>query len=348
MMLAEKICQPEDLSTRLSLLPRPLVFTNGVFDILHRGHVQYLERARALGGSLVVGLNTDASVRLLGKGADRPHNAEQDRAVLLAALSSVSMVTFFDEQTPLRLVQAVRPDIYVKGGDYDMDLLPETRFVRATGGQSIAIEFTPGYSTTSLLQRVSQEENPKRENRRALFLDRDGVINRDNGYVGHWSEFEFMPNAVEGLRVFQQAGYELVVVTNQSGIARGFYTEQDFANLTARMTAELREQGVHLSGIYHCPHHPKGAVPLLTIDCECRKPLPGLLRQAERDLAISLPHSVMVGDRLSDIQAARAAKLRAAFLIVQDGNSWSPDVDHSVDGVFSDLLSCARALTGVD
>lgn len=135
-------------------LPGPLVFTNGVFDVLHRGHVVYLAQARALGGSLVVALNTDASARRLGKGPDRPLNNEADRAVMLAALESVAAVTWFDEDTPQALIGELRPDILVKGGDYDMDRLPETALVRSWGGRALAIPFVDGYSTTALVRRI--------------------------------------------------------------------------------------------------------------------------------------------------------------------------------------------------
>ena len=151
---ADKLCPRDGLAARLATLPRPLVFTNGVFDILHRGHVSYLEKARALGGSLVLGLNSDASARLLGKGPDRPLNAELDRACVLAALESVSLVTLFDEKTPVALLGEVRADLYVKGGDYDMETLEETRLVRSWGGQALAIPFVDGYSTTALVRRM--------------------------------------------------------------------------------------------------------------------------------------------------------------------------------------------------
>ena len=133
---------------------RPLVFTNGVFDVLHRGHVIYLEAARRLGAALLVGVNTDASARRLGKAPDRPLNREADRIVVLAALASVSHVTLFDESTPCELIQRCRPDIYVKGGDYDIETLAETRLVRSWGGSAVAIPFVAGYSTTALLRRI--------------------------------------------------------------------------------------------------------------------------------------------------------------------------------------------------
>src|SRR6516164_8823513 len=130
-----KLCDPSQLASRVRALKRPLVFTNGVFDILHRGHVTYLAEARALGASLVLGLNSDVSARGLGKGPDRPLNGEADRACVLAALESVSLVTLFDESTPLALLEIVRPDVYVKGGDYDVETLAETALVRRWGGR---------------------------------------------------------------------------------------------------------------------------------------------------------------------------------------------------------------------
>lgn len=135
-------------------LPRPLVFTNGVFDILHRGHVSYLDEAAQLGASLVVALNTDESVRRLGKGVDRPVNTLPDRLALIAALACVDVVTSFDEDTPQALIQALRPDIIVKGGDYVMDTLPETAAVQQWGGKAVAIPFRYERSTTSLLRRI--------------------------------------------------------------------------------------------------------------------------------------------------------------------------------------------------
>ena len=135
-------------------LPKPVVFTNGVFDVLHRGHATYLAQARALGGSLVVALNTDTSARRLGKGPDRPLNNEQDRAVVIAALASSTLVTWFDEDTPTELIRALKPDILVKGGDYDMRALAETAVVESYGGKALAIPFVAGYSTTALVEKI--------------------------------------------------------------------------------------------------------------------------------------------------------------------------------------------------
>ncbi len=149
-----KLCPRAELGARLAALPRPLVFTNGVFDVMHRGHAIYLAQARALGASLLVALNTDASARRLGKGPERPLNNEQDRAAMMAALGAVDLVTWFDEDTPQALIAEIRPDILVKGGDYDMGKLPEAALVASWGGRALALPFVEGYSTTALVRKI--------------------------------------------------------------------------------------------------------------------------------------------------------------------------------------------------
>jgi rfaE bifunctional protein nucleotidyltransferase chain/domain len=150
----QKIVDTRTLEAGLKSLPRPWVFTNGVFDVLHRGHVMYLAQARTLGASLIVALNTDASVKRLGKGEDRPLNAEADRAIVMASQEAVSMVTWFAEDTPVEIIARIRPDILVKGGDYDMDKLAETALMKTWGGRAMALPFVQGYSTTKLVQRI--------------------------------------------------------------------------------------------------------------------------------------------------------------------------------------------------
>ncbi|HEY1610402.1 MAG TPA: D-glycero-beta-D-manno-heptose 1-phosphate adenylyltransferase [Paraburkholderia sp.] len=149
-----KIITRDALAQLRPSLPGPVVFTNGVFDILHRGHVTYLADAKALGATLIVGVNSDESVRMLGKGDDRPINRDDDRLALLAALESVDWVVRFEEKTPVALIEALRPDVLVKGGDYDMDALPESALVRGWGGRALAIPFEHDRSTTKLLQKV--------------------------------------------------------------------------------------------------------------------------------------------------------------------------------------------------
>ena len=149
-----KVHDPRELQRWISALPRPLVFTNGVFDVLHRGHVTYLARARALGTALLVALNSDASARRLGKGAERPVNPLEDRLAVVAALESVSAVTWFDEDTPEALIRACRPDLLVKGGDWPVERIVGAREVLERGGRVQSIAFEHERSTTALLQRI--------------------------------------------------------------------------------------------------------------------------------------------------------------------------------------------------
>lgn len=149
-----KLCAPEDLDARLTALARPLVFTNGVFDILHLGHVTYLAQARALGASLLVAVNSDASARMLGKGTDRPVNPLRDRMAVLAALGAVDLVTWFEEDTPLALIRRVQPEVLVKGGDWPAESIAGAAEVKSRGGAVHSIPFTHQRSTTAVLARI--------------------------------------------------------------------------------------------------------------------------------------------------------------------------------------------------
>jgi rfaE bifunctional protein nucleotidyltransferase chain/domain len=153
----QKICAPEALASRLKWTARPLVFTNGVFDILHRGHVTYLAQARALGASLLVALNSDASVMRLGKGPDRPINPLDDRLAIVAALESVTLVTWFEQDTPLDLIRTVGPEVLVKGGDWKAAAIVGAQDVLAGGGTVHSIPFEHPTSTTALLGRVREK-----------------------------------------------------------------------------------------------------------------------------------------------------------------------------------------------
>lgn len=177
--------------------------------------------------------------------------------------------------------------------------------------------------------------------RRAAFLDRDGVINLDKAYVYRWEDFEFVPGAIDAMRQLKAAGFELVVVTNQSGIARGMYTQEQFQQLTEHMCEELARFDARPMAVYHCPHHPSGSIAQFAVDCRCRKPQPGLILQAAREWQVSLPDSIMVGDKPSDIEAARAAGVGRAYKVSSD-NELSDEGDGGADAAFADLLECTR------
>jgi rfaE bifunctional protein nucleotidyltransferase chain/domain len=309
MTIAEKIQSEDELRRLMPSLPRPIVFTNGVFDVLHRGHVAYLEQAAELGATLIVALNTDRSVRALEKGPDRPLNKEQDRAFVLAGLQSVGFVTLFDDETPVRLVQSLKPDLYVKGGDYDMSMLPEAQAVSQYGGEAIALRFDVGFSTTSFIERVRSKP------RKCVFLDRDGVINVDSGYIGNPADFQLIDGVPEALNSLISSGFAVVIVTNQSGIARGYFSEEQYEAVNAYMLKELATRGVHIDGVFHCPHHPDSLIPQYARVCGCRKPAPGLIMRAQRELGLSVADSILIGDKDSDIQAGHKAGVGLSYLV---------------------------------
>ena len=178
---------------------------------------------------------------------------------------------------------------------------------------------------------------------RAAFIDRDGVINVEHNYVHRIEDFELIAGVPEGLAQLAAAGYKLVVVTNQAGIARGFYTEADMNRLHEHLRAELAAHDVHIDAIYHCPHHPQGKVAEYAISCDCRKPAPGMLLQAAREMNLDLSASVLVGDKISDIEAGRAAGMRLAVL-VRSGHAFDAAAEALADAVTDDLRAAAETI----
>jgi D-glycero-D-manno-heptose 1,7-bisphosphate phosphatase len=179
--------------------------------------------------------------------------------------------------------------------------------------------------------------------RRAAFIDRDGVINVDSGFLHRVENFVFLPGAIQGLQRLQAAEYLLVVITNQSGIARGFYSEADYLRVTAHMRQCLSAVGVQLDAVEHCPHLPDAQIARYRVDCDCRKPLPGMLQRAAAALNIDMARSVLVGDRASDIQAGRSAGVGRCCL-VRSGVAVSRSDIELADAVFDDLAACAASL----
>lgn len=170
--------------------------------------------------------------------------------------------------------------------------------------------------------------------KKAVFLDRDGVINHDHGYTSHPDKFDFIDGVFEACQRFIDQGYIIVVVTNQSGIARGYYTETDFQHLTEWMLAQFAEHGVDIAGVYHCPHHPVSGKGDYLTNCDCRKPEPGMLLQAAQDLNIDLAESIIIGDNSTDILAGRKAGLKQCILIDELGDKAKAA---KADVVFSSL-----------
>lgn len=176
---------------------------------------------------------------------------------------------------------------------------------------------------------------------KAAFIDRDGVINEERDYVYRVQDFQVLPGVFDGMRLLRQNGWTLVVVTNQAGIARGLYTEADYAALTAHMRSLFAAEGAPLDAVYHCPHHPTAGLGPYRIDCDCRKPRPGMLLRAAADLGLTLAESVIVGDKESDLEAGRAAGL-AACVLVESGHAPSARARSMADHTAAGLADAAR------
>ena len=178
----------------------------------------------------------------------------------------------------------------------------------------------------------------------AVFLDRDGVINVDYGYVSRSTDFDFIPGVIEGLRRFQDHGFKLIVITNQSGIARGIYTSDDYYRLTEYYCTYLSAHGVFIDGVYHCPHHPQYTSLIGFQKCDCRKPQPGLIYKASIDHNISLYRSLMIGDKASDVLAAYHAGIPTRFLVSSNSNVIPPTLKDISFSTCSSLLQCAQSV----
>ncbi|WP_372811566.1 D-glycero-beta-D-manno-heptose 1,7-bisphosphate 7-phosphatase [Pseudoalteromonas nigrifaciens] len=171
---------------------------------------------------------------------------------------------------------------------------------------------------------------------KALFLDRDGVVNVDHGYVYQSERFEFIEGVFSTCKAFYDAGYKIIIVTNQSGIGRGYYTEADFIALTSWMKAQFSAHQILISDVYFCPHHPKNALPEYLKQCACRKPAPGMLLQGISEHNIDPQQSIMVGDKKSDMQAAEQAGI-ATRILVHSGQQFDDSAKQTADFIFNSI-----------
>ncbi|MDT4898851.1 MAG: D-glycero-D-manno-heptose 1,7-bisphosphate phosphatase [Acidobacteriota bacterium] len=188
--------------------------------------------------------------------------------------------------------------------------------------------------------------------RRAVFMDRDGTISEEVGYVNHPSRYRVFPYSAEAVRLLNEAGWLAILVTNQAGVARGYFTEDIIGQVHNVLTGELEKQGARLDAIYYCAHHPTVGVEPYRLDCDCRKPKPGLIEGAAREFEIDLAQSWMIGDRYSDIELARNAHVRAALVLSGYGRGeWEyqrPDWQHEPDIVAEDLLDAVKKIVTGD
>jgi D-glycero-D-manno-heptose 1,7-bisphosphate phosphatase len=184
--------------------------------------------------------------------------------------------------------------------------------------------------------------------RRAVFMDRDGTISEEVGYVNHPSRYRVFPYSAEAVRLLNEAGWLAILVTNQAGVARGYFTEDIITAVHGVLNEELEKQGARLDAVYYCAHHPTVGVPPYRFDCDCRKPRPGLIERAARDFEIDLTQSWMIGDRYSDLELARNAHVHSAFVLSGYGRGeWEyqrPAWQYEPDLVAEDLLAAVKMI----
>ncbi len=284
-------------------------FTCGAFDLIHAGHVQYLHEARKRCDRLIVAVNSDESIRRY-KSPLRPIHSAPQRMYVVAGLADVDAVTALDEERPLSLLLRWKPDFYIKGGDYAESSLRSATAVREYGGavEIIAPEFPVSSSTIierigAILKHAAPEQVAASAITGLVLLDRDGTLIRNIPFLHDPSQVELLPGVGAGLARLQAAGFRLAMVTNQQGIALGYYREQDFISVNQQLFRELSHFNVRIARIYFCPHS-------LADVCECRKPGIALLERALRDFQTPAERTFMVGDDEADMRAGAAAGCR--------------------------------------
>jgi len=351
-MILDKIISRERLVTVCDAFKTKgltIGFTSGAFDLLHAGHVDYLEQAKALCDKLIVGLNSDESIKRY-KGANRPIISESHRQKTIAALDSVDFVFLFDERRNGRNIELLKPDFYFKAGDYEQSQLTSKEIVENLGGAVKIIPVTENISSTEIINRIAsngkiedsfveEQKNTVHLKRKAfksspaIFLDRDGTINREIGYLSNPDDFELLPNALEGMKKFQDMGYRLVIVTNQAGIGLGYYTKQDFYRVNKKMLTEVSRAGILIDKIYFCPHSKAE-------NCPCRKPETGLILKAQEELDIDLKNSFFIGDSPWDIETGARANM--STILIKNDRIQPEQYESSPDYVAEDLLDAAE------
>lgn len=274
-----------------------IVTCNGSFDVLHQGHFQRLKEAKKQGDVLIVCLNSDKSIKSY-KGPTRPINPQKLRAKALANIFEVDYITIFNEINPKEILNKIKPNIHCVGQDWGKDCV-EQKVVEKNGGEIRVARWVKGFSTSNLINIPSVK---------AVFLDRDGVINANEPeYVHKKEDFKFLPGVFTALKKLSKSDYKIIIATNQSGIGRNYYSEKDFYKLNQWMLEQFKKQNIKIDKTYHCPHAPQQK-------CSCRKPKTGMLEKAVKDLDINLSKSWIVGDSERDVLMGKEANLKTILL----------------------------------
>lgn len=280
---------------------KKVVALSGSFDILHSGHIKSLKEAKAQGDVLIVLLNSDKSIKSY-KGPGRPINPQKERTEVLSTLELIDYINVFNEITPKEILAKIKPNIFCQGSDWGKNCI-EREVIEKYGGKIYVLKWQKSLSTTGLIEKILNSYCKPRI--KAVFLDRDGTININKPeYIHKIKDFKFAPKAIPALQNLSKTDYKIIILTNQSGIGRGYFKEKDLEKLHQWMLKELKKREVRIDKIYYCPHHPKD-------DCACRKPKIGMLQQAVKDFGISLAKSWVIGDDERDIIMARNANVKA-------------------------------------
>ncbi|MFO8016581.1 MAG: D-glycero-beta-D-manno-heptose 1,7-bisphosphate 7-phosphatase [Candidatus Woesearchaeota archaeon] len=308
--LQDKLRPIREISSIASSLrkeEKKIVTLNGSFDLIHSGHIYLIQEARKQGDVLVIGLNSDRSY---GQYKDErgPIMGEMHRAAIISAMQDVDYVVLFDETTPIKFIEAVKPHVHCNGAEYEEDCV-EAQAVREVGGRLHLIreadEGGDKISTTGIMERIAERFGSGK--RKAVFLDRDGILNADKGYVFRPEDFEFVEGSVDALKYLKSKGYILVIITGQSGIGRGKYSLDDMKRFNRHLMDMYGREGITFDRIYYCPHHPDEG-------CDCRKPGFQLWQKAKKELNIDMAKSWTIGDKLDDCKAGKKAGTRTILL----------------------------------
>lgn len=337
-MIIKKIktlSQLQILRQELTNQGKKVGFTSGVFDLLHAGHAEYLETAKSFCDVLIVGVNSDSSVKQ-NKGTERPIISEQARVFLVAALASVDYVFIFSERNNNVNITNLKPDFYIKAGDYSPEKLSSAHIVASYGGEIKIVPFKSGFSSTSIIEKIQSQAQTtffKRDvpsGQKAIFLDRDGTIIEHVEYLHEPEKVKEAKGAYQALKHWQDLGYKLIVVTNQPGIGFGYFTKEDFFKVNKEFLKQVSAVGVKIDKIYFCPH-------TSAENCDCRKPKTLFFERAVAELGIDLTESVMIGDSGCDIQFGKNGGLKTILIKETDVNCTDKSKACQADYVVSDL-----------
>lgn len=321
------------LSENLKAQGKKIVVYSGTFDILHAGHIVAIQEAARQGDVLIILVNSDRSVKSY-KGPNHPIHSQQHRMRKLAELAQVHYVVSFDELTPETMLAAIQPQIYCNGSDWGKNCI-ERKVVEGYGGKVHVLKWKKGFSTSRLVEKLVK--NHPTPDIKAVFLDRDGTINISHeGYVREISQFTFAPRAIHALRKLSHTNYKIIVITNQSGIARKYLNERSLQKIHHWMVKSVQKQGARIDGVYYCPHHPDHM-------CGCRKPEIGMFLKAAKDFNINLSKSWMIGDDQKDVIAARRANIK----IIKIGEKMPKELKLEPHYYAKDILGAVNIITKV-